>query len=67
MTYAEDESAAQQVRTDCVPLEGAITASYDCGRDDYFNLAPPPGSYLATHWNVYDSVFLAPCAVTAAR
>ena len=62
MCYAEDSGAAQQLRVDCGTIEGAIIESYDCGRDDYFNPAPPPGSYLATHWNVYDSAFLAPCA-----
>jgi hypothetical protein len=25
---------------------------FDCNKDDYFNPVPPPGSYLATHWNV---------------
>jgi PKD domain len=31
---------------------------YDCNNDDYWNPSPPPGNYLATHWNSYDSVFL---------
>ncbi|MBE2314646.1 hypothetical protein DVA67_001570 [Solirubrobacter sp. CPCC 204708] len=65
MCYAENEGAASQLRTDCASVEGAITVSFDCGRDDYFSPAPAPGSYLATHWNTYDSVFMAPCATIA--
>jgi hypothetical protein len=65
MCYAEDGGARSQMVTDCANLPGAIPQNYDCGRDDYFNPAPPPGSYLASHWNTYDSAFLAPCGEIA--
>ena len=65
MCYAEDGGARSQMVTDCAGLPGAIPQNYDCGRDDYFNPAPAAGSYLATHWNTYDSAFLAPCGEIA--
>jgi hypothetical protein len=61
MCYVEDAGAAAPMRYDCPRVGGAIPQAYDCGRDDYFNPAPPAGSYLAEHWNVYDSAFLASC------
>ena len=65
MCYMEDSGAAHAMQYDCPRVGGAIPQAYDCGRDDYFNPAPPAGSYLADHWNVYDSAFLAPCAQIA--
>jgi hypothetical protein len=62
MCYVEDGGAAHTMSNDCPRIGGAIPQVYDCGHDDYFNPAPAAGSYLATHWNVYDNAFLAPCA-----
>jgi len=65
MCYADGPGSAEQQRV-CEAVAGALTRTFDCGGDDYFNPAPPAGSYLATHWNTYDSAFLAACGTLAA-
>ncbi len=42
------------------PNGQTLAYEWDCGRDDYYNPDPSPGSYLATHWNLYHSAFLSP-------
>jgi hypothetical protein len=46
----------------CPYVNGAIPQTYDCGHNDYYNPDPAAGSYLATHWNVYTSAFMASCS-----
>jgi hypothetical protein len=63
MCYADGspEGAAYNPNV-CPYISGALAQTYDCGRDDYYDPAPAPGSYLATHWNVYNSAFMAGCS-----
>jgi hypothetical protein len=49
----------------CAEIEGVMTQVYDCGNDDYFNVSPPAGSYLAMKWNVYDNAYLGSCFALA--
>jgi hypothetical protein len=45
----------------CPLAGGAISQTYDCGHNDYYDPSSTPSGYLATHWNVYNSVFMASC------
>jgi hypothetical protein len=62
MCYVDGPAMAHAYVSNVCPLgNGPIPQTYDCGRDDYFNPDPATGSYLATHWNVYNSAFMASC------
>jgi hypothetical protein len=62
MCYDDGPGKAHAYETFHCPLaSGAIPQTYDCGHDDYYDPAPAPSTYLATHWNVYDSDFMASC------
>jgi hypothetical protein len=65
MCYPDGGTSAVPYSTSACPeLTGSqpgMTQTYDCDRDDYFNPDPEPGSYLDTHWNVFNNVFEAPC------
>jgi hypothetical protein len=65
MCYADGPNPkVPYTTTACPQIAGAsgMVQTYDCGGDDYFNPSPAAGNYLATHWNLYDSVFESSCA-----
>lgn len=56
LCYDEDGSGPFRTTVRCPTT--ANDRRLDCRHDDYFSTAPPPGSYLATHWNAADSRYL---------
>lgn len=58
MCYS-DSPNYPQMRIDC-PDRAADTTLLDCGHQDYFNVAPSAGNYLAGHWNTANNRFLTP-------
>ncbi|GAC1318262.1 MAG: hypothetical protein NVSMB25_07450 [Thermoleophilaceae bacterium] len=62
MCYNDGSARSNRFSYDyCPQVGGEIYEGLDCHNADYFSPNPAPGSYLATHWNVYDSAFLADC------
>ncbi len=61
MCYA-DGGPKSALSYPCSQGHSESSSAYDCGADDYFNPDPAPGSYLASHWNLYSSSFLCPAA-----
>jgi hypothetical protein len=65
MCYADGANPTVPYTTTACPQiagSGGLVQTYDCGGDDYFNPSPAPGSYLDTHWNLYNSIFESSCA-----
>jgi len=56
MCYDDDGRGKVTVKTMC--KGSSVEGLFDCKNDDYFNMVPRAGSYLATHWNPAKSSFL---------
>lgn len=56
MCYS-DSPNYPDMRTNC-PNNGWDWTQFDCNDDDYYNVAPGAGSYLANYWNPANNRFL---------
>ena len=65
MCYRDGPAPRHAMTYPCPRISGVMSQVYDCGGDDYFNVAPASGSYLATHCNLFDNAFLAACTDVA--
>jgi hypothetical protein len=61
----DDGGLPQPLTTGCPLIPGVMNQVFDCGGDDYFNVAPAAGTYLAAKWNTYNSSYLATCVEAA--
>lgn len=63
MCYNDGGPKGSMQTQSCPSLDGSLGfySEFDCNGDDYFNPNPAPGSYLASHWNLYNSRFLSDC------
>jgi hypothetical protein len=55
--YDEQDVMCYDDGGELIPLLGlrsrcAVVNHFDCGYDSYFDTAPEPGEYLASHWNL---------------
>jgi hypothetical protein len=51
-----DDGSGMPMRQVCTQTGAAL--QLDCNKDDYFSIAPTPGSFLASNWNLANSAFL---------
>ena len=63
MSYPDGAPKGQMIQPFPCP-DATAENRLDCRDDDYFSAAPPPGSYLATHWNVANAAALSRSAGT---
>ena len=58
MCYADGGSGGSEADLQYNCPSSSPLQAYECGMDDYFNPSPAAGTYLALHWNLYNSAFM---------